>query len=113
RLSLTATASVNLGFTALPQEGGGWRFIPSALARLNGLNARTHLRIDARYEHKANQDFGLGTDRIADIASLALERPFGRKWSSNLGLNYTLSKDTGTQIDQNESFRYNTQSVNA
>jgi hypothetical protein len=113
RLSLTAMASVNLGVMALPQEGGGWRVVPSALARLHALNARTHLRIDARYEHKANQDFGLGTDRIADIVALALERPFGRRWSSNLGLNYTLSKDTGTQLDQNESFRYTSQSLSA
>ena len=110
RLSLTTTASANLGATALPQPDGSWRVIPSALAHLSALNARTRLHVDARYEHRASQAFGLGQDRIADIASLALQRPFGRKWTSDIGLNYTLSKDTGGQA---ATFHYNTLSVDA
>ena len=110
RLSLTTNVNVNLGFTALPQPDGSWSFIPSALARLNTLNARTRTRIEVRYEHRANQAYGFGEDRIADMASLVASRPFSRKLSGNLGFNYTFSKDTNPDLT---SFRYSTQNLNA
>ena len=110
RLSLTATVNANLGFTALPQTDGSWHFIPSAIARLSALNSRTRTRIDARYEHRASQDFGVGQDRIADIAAITAVRPLGRRFSSTLGFNYTFSKDPGAD---STSFRYSTQSANA
>lgn len=113
RLSLTASANINLGFTALPQPDGSWSVIPSALARVTALNPRTHLRLEARYEHRVNQAFGYGQDRIADIAAITVARPFGRRWASNFGFNYTLSKDTTPNVADPTSFRYNTQTLNA
>jgi hypothetical protein len=88
----------SFGASALKRLDGTWSVSPTGNAYVNVAEPRTKLLMNLRYEHEVNQAFGLGVERIADVASFSLSRPIGRKLSGSASYGYSRSQDTGSDV---------------
>jgi len=110
-LSPYATATASFGATTSPAlDGSGRRLVPTGSAGLAVQSSRRRLLLDLAYEHSVSQSFGLGRQRMADLASFRLSRALGRKVTCSLNSGYAFSRDIGFGA---EPLRFTTQTAGA